>query len=116
MLFVFEEAFLVRSNLRPIDDDVPGEPPPPASPPLSPSLLFLLLLLLLLLLGEEEDGEEDASGFLTIIIGSKSVFFCWCVPKQERKGEKEKIEKKKGQLMKENKDVFYALTSERERD
>jgi len=90
MLFVFEEAFLVRSNLRPIDDDVPGEPPP-----LSPSLLFLSLLLLLLLLGEEEDGEEDASGFLTIIIGSKSVFFCWCVPKQERKGEKEKIEKKK---------------------
>jgi hypothetical protein len=67
---------LVRSNLRPIDDDVPGEPPPPASPPpLSPSLLFFLLLLLLLLLGEEEDGEQDASGFLTIIIGSKSVFF-----------------------------------------
>jgi hypothetical protein len=92
MLFVFEEAFLVRSNLRPIDDDVPGEPPPPASPPpLSPSLLFLLLLLLLLLLGEEEDGEQDASGFLTIIIGSKSVFFArfWCVPKQrgKRKGQ-----------------------------
>ena len=92
MLFVFEEAFLVRSNLRPIDDDVPGEPPPPASPPpLSPSLLFLLLLLLLLLLGEEEDGEEDASGFLTIIIGSKSVFFLRVFGAFQNKGEKEKV-------------------------
>jgi len=106
MLFVFEEAFLVRSNLRPIDDDVPGEPPPPASPPpLSPSLLFFLLLLLLLLLGEEEDGEEDASGFLTIIIGSKSVFFCAFLVCSKTKGKK-----KRSIIERKNKNTYSTLS------
>ena len=89
---------------------LPGEPPPAASP-LSPSLLFFFLLLLLLLLGEEEDGEEDAFGFLTIIIGSKSVFFLRVFGARafQNKGEKEKggsiIERKKKRR------VFYALGS-----